>query len=191
MRSTVTAFTFIVVLAIGTAAQSVEKTVESIRKRYIDIAEKARLCETDEDQGQFGELVMNELTVNSRSHQWRAVGIFGQKFKFFYKGGDSEEHMYPDQLVFVKAERRSSNRVFREEFLYSDAGVLLFYFQGAENDELSPSERRVYFSGARAVRITEDGKSRDKLNAKDLGTVKEITAMSANLSTTFQRSLKL
>ncbi len=151
--------------ALGVSAQT-GKTVETIRKYYTTVAEKARLADTDEDQGQYGDLVMNELVINKRGHQWRAVGIFGETYKFFYRGGDSEAHMYPDQLVMVKVERRVSNRNYLEEFVYDKAGRLIFYFQKAENDDQVPAERRVYFSGVKAIRIVEDGKTRDRLAAK-------------------------
>ena len=68
---------------------------------------------------------MNELTINSRNHQWRAVGIHQINYKFFYNGGDSEEHMYPDQLVMVKVERKISNLRSLEEYVYSNTGELL------------------------------------------------------------------
>lgn len=166
-----------------------EKTVDSIRIRYNDIVEKARLCETDDDRGEYGDLVMNTLEVNARHHQWRAVGVYGQVFKFFYKGGDSEEHLYPDQLVLVKVERRVSARTYNEEYMFSDAGVLMFYFQKAEGDDQLPGERRVYFFGGKAFRVIEDGKTRDRLNAKDLANVKEIASSATKLKTMFKTSI--
>ncbi|MFT3743946.1 MAG: hypothetical protein QM785_06580 [Pyrinomonadaceae bacterium] len=191
MRSHLMRIAVLLLLAIGVSAQSVDKNVESIRKRYEDIAEKARLCETDDDRGEYGELFMNTLAVNSRNHQWRAVGIHQITYKFFYTGGDSEQHMYPDRLVFVKTERRESNRNYFEEFLYSDAGVLLFYFQRAENDDQVPAERRVYFAGTKAVRVAEDGKTRDRLTAADLKTVREVSAVSSKVRDMFIRSINL
>ena len=191
MNTRITTIAFLFLLALGVSAQSVERSVESIRKRYEDIAEKARLCESDDDRGQFGELVINTLTVNSRNHQWRAVGIHQLMYKFFYTGGDSETHLYPDHLVFVKTERRESNRMYNEEFLYSDAGVLMFYFQRAENDDQVPAERRVYFAGAKAVRVVEDGKTRDRLTAKDVRTIREVGASNVGIKDLFNRSIKL
>ncbi len=173
------------------SAQSTDKTVESINKRNTDIAAKAEACETDGDQGEFGELVMNTLTINSRNHQWRAIGRYVKNYKFFYKGGNSEEHMYPDQLVFVKVERKESNRNYTEEYLYSDKGVLMFYLQKAENDDQVPVERRVYFSGTKAIRVVEDSKSRDRLTAKDAATAKAVTAASTKIKDLFLRSIKL
>ena len=179
-------------LATGISAQSIDKTVESINKRYAEISAKVKACETDDDQGEYGELFMNTLTVNSRNHQWRAVGIYGQTFKFFYRAvGNDEKRLYPDQLVFVRVERTQSNRKYAEEYLYSDAGVLIFYSQKAENDRDAPADRRVYFSGRKAVRIVEDTKSRDRLTAKDGATVKAIDAASLKIGDTFLRTLRL
>lgn len=191
MKTKIVSITFLLLFAIGVSAQSVDKTVESIRKRYGDIAEKARLSETDDDRGEYGELFMNTLTVNSRNHQWRAVGIHQLTYKFFYAGGDSEQHMFPDKLVFVKTERRESNRNYFEEFLYSDAGVLLFYFQRAENDDQVPAERRVYFAGAKAIRIVEDGMTRERFTAKDAAAIRDVRAASAKAMDVFVRSIKL
>lgn len=167
------------------------QSVEAIQKHYSEISEKARQCETDDDQGEFGELVMNELAINSRRHQWRAVGIYGQTFKFFYKGGDSERHLYPDQLVFVKVERRVSDRTYAEEYLFSDAGALMFYFQKAENDNRAPAERRVYFSGGKAIRVVEDKNTRNRLTAKDVAIAKEILSQSRDIKDIFKLSIKL
>lgn len=190
MKKQISSLAFLLLLAVCVSAQTTNKAVEKIRTFYTDIAEKARLCETDDDRGEFGELFMNELVVNKRNHQWRAVGIHNLTYKFFYRGGDSEQHMYPDQLVMVKVERRESNRTYNEEYLFSAAGVLMFYFQKAENDDQTPAERRVYFSGIKAIRITEDSKTRDKLSTKDAATVKEITSQSSKIKDVFLRTLK-
>jgi len=191
MKKTLLFFSILSLFTLVIAGQSTEKSVESIRRRYADIAEKARLCETDDDRGEFGDLVMNELTVNTRRHQWRAVGIYGKTYKFFYKGGDSEEHMYPDQLVMVKAERKESDRTYTEEYLFSDAGVLMFYFQNAENDDRSPVERRIYFSGIKAIRVIEDAKTRDRPTVEDNKTAKEILGQGRKIKTLFAQSIKL
>ncbi|MEQ1924009.1 MAG: hypothetical protein ABL952_16000, partial [Pyrinomonadaceae bacterium] len=162
MKKQIYSLAFLLLLSVGLSAQTTEKTVEKISKFYNETAEKARACEIEDDQGEFGELFMNELVINKRNHQWRAVGRHVLTYKFFYQmtPGDRENHMYPDQLVMVKVERKISDRTYNEEYLYSAAGVLMFYFQKAENDDQSPAERRVYFSGIKAIRITEDSKTR-------------------------------
>ena len=191
MKRNVLLVVLILFFGLSAAGQSIDGTLGNIRRYYNDISEKARLAETDDDQGQFGDLVMNELVINKRGHQWRAVGIFKEIYKFFYRGGDSEEHMYPDQLAMVKVERHSSNRRYVEEFVYDHAGRLIFYFQKAENDELVPSERRIYFSTTRPIRINEDMKVRDRLTAKDLRTAADVVAEAAKIKDLFLRSIKL
>ena len=190
MKNQILCISVILFVGLSVAAQTTEKTVEKTRAYYKVIAEKAKLAETDDEQGEYGDLVMNELVVNKRNHQWRAVGIHQLTYKFFYKGGDSEAHMYPDQLVMVKVSRRESNRTYTEEYLYSETGVLIFYFQKAENDDQVPAERRVYFSGIKAIRVVEDAKTRDKLSVKDAATVKEITAESTKIKGLFSQTLK-
>ena len=89
--------------------------------------------------------------------------------------------MYPDQLIMVKAERKISDGTYTEEFLFSEAGDLLFYFQKADNDKTVPSERRVYFVGVRPIRIIDDGKTSDRLAIKSTGAIKDIVAESVKL----------
>ncbi|MEO6654985.1 MAG: hypothetical protein ABIO36_02795, partial [Pyrinomonadaceae bacterium] len=137
--------TFLLLLfSMGVSAQT-DRAIDKIRKFYENIAERARLAETDEEHGQYDELFMNELVLNKLNHQWRAVGRHINTYKFFYKVVDDEDerHMYPDQLVMVKVERQESNRTYTEEYLYSIAGVLLFHYQKFGNDDLTPVERRV------------------------------------------------
>ncbi len=185
-----TAIAFLI-LALSVSAQTTDKTVEAIRAYYDRVSEQARLAEADDERGVTGGIVMNELVINKRDHQWRAVGIYGAKYKFFYKGGDSEKSLYPDQLVKVVVERTVSNRSYTEQYLFSDNGLLMFYFQKSEGDDLDPDERRVYFYATKAVRIVEDGKLRDRLTAKDAAAVREIDARSKRIKDLFLRSIKL
>jgi len=191
MKKYLIGFIFLLFLASVIPAQTIDKTVEKIRAYYNEIAEKARAAEEEDDQGEFGDLVMNELVINKRRHQWRAVGNYVLTYKFFYRGGDSEAHLYPDELVMVKVKKEISSRTYFEEFLYDKSGALVFYFQKAENDEQSPAERRVYFSLGKAVRIIEDEKKRDKLTVKDLATIKEIAQDSVKIKDIFIKSIKL
>ena len=170
-------------------AQTTEKTVEKIRTYYTEVTEKATAAETEDDQGEFGDLIMNELVINKRNHQWRAVGRFQETYKFFYK--TTGEDLYPETLVKVVVDRHASSRSYTEEYLYNEKGALLFYFQKAENDEEIPAERRVYFNLGKAIRIIEDEKKRDRLTVKDSATVKEVLSESAKIRDLFTRSIKL
>ena len=193
MKKQISGVLFLLLLSVCVSAQTTDKAVEKIRSVYTSVAEKAKLAEADPEHGQLDELFLNELVVNKLDHQWRAVGRHVLTYKFFYKvmAGDSEGHMYPDQLVMVRVIKQVSNRTYTEEYLYSDKGALIFYFQRAENDDQTPAERRVYFSGVKAIRLVEDAKTRDRLSAKDLGVVKEIAGESAKIKGVFSQSLKL
>lgn len=182
---------FLLLTVLSVSAQTTDKTVERIQKFYTETAEKARLAETDDDQGQYGPLFVNELTVNSRNHQWRAVGIHRLTYKFFYKGGDSKTRMYPDQLVLVKTERKESIRTYTEQFLFSDAGVLMFYSQKVENDDQSPADRSIYFSGAAAIRVIEDGQTRDRFSAAELKNIGDIKRTASKIKDLFVKSINL
>jgi hypothetical protein len=189
-RLTIFVLTF-ALLAVTISAQSVSNSIRSIDERYKDLAAKATACETDDDQGQYGPLVMNTLSINSRSRQWRAVGIYGGTYKFFYQGGNDERHLYPDQLVLVKTERRESNRTYREEYMFSDKGELQYFVRTAENDDQMPKELRIYTEGMRALRIVENSRSRDKLNAADVRAEADARKTAAKIRDLFLRSIAL
>lgn len=191
MMRHITSIAALLLFGVSVFGQTPDRAVEKIRTYYKDISEKIRLAETDDEQGQLGDLVMNELVINKRDHQWRAVGIYRETYKFFYRGGDTEEHLYPDQLVKVVVSKRVSNRDYTEEYLYSAKGELMFCFQTAQNDDTLPAERRLYFSGVKAIRIIEDTKTRDRLTNKDLKTATDVVAQSSKIKDLFLRSIKL
>lgn len=171
------------------SAQTTGKTVEKIHTYYNEVSEKAKAAETEDDQGEFGELIMNELVINKRGHQWRAVGQFRVAYKFFYKTWG--ETMYPETLVLIAVERKVSDRSYTEEYLYNEKGALLYYFQKAENDDQVPAERSVYFNLGKAIRIVEGEKKRDRLTAADAAMVKDVSVQSAKIKDLFMRSTKL
>ena len=183
-------FVIILIVSIGGFAQATDKTLESIKKLYLETSEQAIACETDDEKAEFGPLFMNTLTINSRDHQWRAVGIYGKTYKFFYTGGDTETSMYPDKLVLVKLARRLSNRTYNEEFLFSNNGTLAYYAQRAENDNELPASREIYYSNQLAIRIVEDAKTRDRLSLADTKVAKNTIATATAIKDLFQRSIK-
>lgn len=189
MKNTLFALIVLLLTVPVISAQATDKTVGKIRTYYNEVSEKARAAETEDDQGEFGDLIVNELVINKRGHQWRAVGQFRETYKFFYKTWG--ESMYPETLVLVTVERKVSDRSYSEEYLYNEKGALLFYFQKAENDTEVPAERTVYFNLGKAIRLVEGEKKRDRLKAADAGTVKDILAQSVKVKDLFMRSTKL
>lgn len=181
---------FILLASIGVSAQ-VDRNVAASRTRYSEVLEKARLAESDEDRGQYGDLIMDQLEINKLGHPWRAVGIHSITAKFFYTGGDTEEHMYPDELVLVRIERRTSSRSYRDDLLYSKAGALILCVQKAENDETQPAERRIYFSAGRAIGVDRGGRFSRALTAAQRSAAAGALATSRQLKNIFSTTTKL
>lgn len=171
----------------GLFAQSDSSTVSKIDKAYSEVSAKARAVETDDEQGQYGDLFVNEISINSRNHQWRAVGIYQPVYKFFFKA--KGESLYPETLVFVTVNRKISDRNYFEELLFDERTGLIFYKQRAEND--APTERRVYFSNGKAFRIIEDGKSRDRMTREDITNISEVMKTGLKVREIFARTKDL
>ena len=191
MKKVIVALAFVLASTAILAAQSETSAIEAIRLRYKGISEKARLAESDIERGRFGDMVMNELVINKLNRQWRAVGIYGQTYKFFYIGGDSEKNLYPDRLVFIKTHKKVSAREYFEEFLFSDRGELVFYFNDAGTADETPAQTRIYFTDSRVIRTIEDGERRDRPTSKDQAKAKSVLARARMLRDLFARSIKL
>lgn len=192
MKKQIFCIAIFLVSCLAISAQTTNKTVEKIQKLYSETAEKARLVETDDDQGEFGPLFVNELTVNSRNHQWRAVGIHQISVKFFYKAVENNENrLYPDQLVYVKSASKESNRAYVVEYLFSEQGELILYSQQKENDDQTPTEQLIYFSRGAVIRVINDGKPHDKFSAAEMKNIAEIKRDALKLKGLFFKSIDL
>ncbi len=192
MKNRIFCFALLLITAIGVSAQATNEIVKKIQTAYIEAAEKAKLVESDDDQGEFGPLFVNELTVNSRNHQWRAVGIHQIKHKFFYRAVENDERrLYPDQLVLVKSERKESSRTYIEEYFFNERGELAYYFRLAENDDQSPERRLVYFSGLKTLRVIDDNKARDQFTAAEQKNIVEIRRTASKIKDLFVKSINL
>lgn len=180
----------LLILTLTAFGQRIDPAVAAIDKRYAEIAEKARLAETDEEQGQFGDLFVNRLTINERKHQWRAVGIYEKTYSFYYRAVDDEKRLYPDQLVFIKVDRRESARSYAEEYLFADSGQLIFYAQRADGDADLPAERKIYFSRGKPVRFTED-RAVKPAGRGATAAAQGVMRAASELKSIFSRSLQL
>ena len=192
MRKGISALVFLIAASLCAFGQTA-KTVASIDKLHTEIAAKAAACEKDDEQGEIGPLVMNTLAVNSRGHQWRAVGQYRPTYRFFYRSvEDDENRLYPDQLVFVVRDHLVSDRKNYEEYLFNDAGRLVFHKQRFIHDEKGPIERLVYFSDlGKAIRITENGKPREKFSELDRSVVADIVKTAEKLTDLFRLSINI
>lgn len=177
----------LLILTSGVFSQSADAIVKQTDALYAEVSAKAKAAETDDEQGQYGELFVNQISINSRNHQWRAVGIYQPVYKFFYKARG--ESLYPETLVFVTISRKVSDRSYFEEFLFDERTGLIFYKQTAEND--TPADRRVYFSNGKSFRIVEDGKMRDRMTREDIANISEVIKTGHKVRETFARTKDL
>lgn len=191
--------TFILILLIAlfvnvAEAQTTEKSVEKIRNFYNEVGKKIEFIEQGGEQGNYGELVCNELVVNKYEHSWPAVGIYKVSYKFFYEfSGDDpnkDPNPYPDRIVKIVVASEISARRYYQEFLYDKTGALIFYFLKADEDE-KLKETRVYFSMVKAIRFIEDDKKRDKLTIEDTKIVRDVLKKSSQVKEIFTKSLTL
>ena len=175
-------------------AQTVEKSVETIRSFYNEVGKKVEFIEQGGEHGNYGELVCNELIVNKYEHSWPAVGFYKVSYKFFYEysGYDpiKDPNPYPDRIVKIVEKSEISVRRYYQEFLYDQTGALVFCFLKAEEEE-RPKETRVYFSAGRAIRFVEGEKKRDNLTVEDMKAVREILQKSSRVKEIFTKSLTL
>lgn len=183
-------FLFLLICALSIAAQktqSVEKEIEKIQRFYTEISQKIKVLEEDEEQARTGNLAVNELVINKANRSWAAVGNYRVTYRFFYQNRGEEP--YPTGLVKVTRTAEIAARRYFEEYVYNGAGALMFYFERSEDGEF-PEERRVYFAGGKAIRLSEDKNTRDKLSAKDLETVRRILQNSSRLKDIFLKSVE-
>lgn len=181
---------------IAASAQTpTDKSVAAVRKVYDMYSAQAKQVETDDEQGEIGPLIMNELTLNTRDHQWRAVGKYNDKYLFFYDGGDDEKELYPEDLRLVKRVSLISDRPNTEEYLYNDDGRLIFHKQTFVHHEEGTITREIYFSvtklAVKAIRIVQNGKPRDKFSSIDAAVISETIKSSEKLYDLFKQSIHL
>ncbi len=125
------------------SAQNVDRQIEAIREAYSEANAKIAAAESDPESA---TVYINELRVNSGRASWPAVGIYNSTIKFYYE--IRGEGPYPNSLFKVNARTERSARVETEEFLFDDAGKLIFFF-GNDGD----AETRAYFADGRSIRL--------------------------------------
>jgi hypothetical protein len=190
------AFLFLVILIHGNTGLSAQnKSVERIKRIYDEIGKRIDLSEKGIDERQYAGIFCSELTVNKNKHVWPVVGNHEVTYKFYYDLAHTEGHQYPDRLRKVVMKSSMSDRSYYSEYLFDEAGMLLFYFtkpnEPPVGDESPRSEQRLYFEGGRPIRIANGDKIKDSITAKDLQLAREIVIDSDKIKVFFAKSLAL
>lgn len=98
--------------------------------------------------------MLNQVTLNQRSHPWPVVGVFVSARNFWYHAEHTEED---DRYILDKViiETRRSNRLEKEAYFFDAKGQLLSYsfLQGEEG--AADQDLRFFFDGASLLAFRE------------------------------------
>lgn len=173
----------LLVSCVNAAFSQTEKRIENIRKIYQDVNEKIAECEAN---GDTSTTFLTEMVVNKNDGPYPAVGIYKTTVKFYYTFGDREKNPYPDRLLKIMMTTNRSDRTELSEFLFSEQGQLIFYFEKKED-----VERRVYFDAAKPIKVLEGEKMLPANSKQEADFIKNILKEKAKLTAIFQNSLDL
>lgn len=187
---------FLVILVQGNTGLSAQnKSIQRIQRIYDEIGKRIELSEKGIDESQYAGIFCSELSVNKNKHVWPVVGNYEMTYKFYYDLAHTEGHQYPDRLRKVVMKSSMSDRTYYSEYLFDEAGALVFYFtkphEPPSGDEPPRLEQRFYFESERPIRIVNGEKVRDSMTVKDLQLAREIVNDSKKVKVFFTTSLAL
>jgi hypothetical protein len=136
--------------ALLTAAITIEaqdKAVDRIKRTYEQILKKIELSERGVEESTYAGIFCNEVIANRNDQVWPAVGNYQMRYRFYYDNAGTEGHHYPDRLRMVVMTSRMSDRSYRAEYLFNEAGALIFYYAKPDEppigNEPRPLEQRI------------------------------------------------
>jgi hypothetical protein len=147
-------------LAAAPAAAQDPAEVVAIRRHYESVGRRVEGAERGED----GQIYSTELVVNATNQSWPASGIYQVRYAFHFERGDGEST--PSRLLKVEMRTEVSARHYAAEYLFDEAGALVFYFARAA-EESEQAETRVYYTKGRAIRLVRDAKVSDRPTAEE------------------------
>lgn len=163
------------------AAGQTTQRIEAIKKIYQKANEVIALSEQSPDAS---TTFLTELTVNKNLSPYPAVGIYKTVARFYYTFGDREKNPYPDRLLKIILSTDRSDRKEFSEFVFDQAGQLVFYFE--KKDDI---ERRLYLTSERLIRLQEGERSLRLETRSQAAMVATVLKEKANLVAIFRRSL--
>jgi hypothetical protein len=131
------------------------------------------------------EVFFSELTVNKGGTMYPAVGNFRSVYSFYYTYGDREIDPYPNRLLKVMVATDRAARREYAEYLFDEAGKLIFYFEKMSDEP----ESRFYFSGGKTVRIQRGEKIVDINSRAESAASKTVQAQAARIVQIFRNSI--
>lgn len=167
------------------AAQAADKRIEDIRHLYTQTNEAIAIADKE---APYTDIFVVEIAVNKAETSYPAVGTYSNLTKFYYTFGDREVEPYPDRLMKINAVTKRSASIINAEFLYDQAGRLVFGYVRTNGEE--QRETRMYFASGQLIRMMDNEK---QVNVKLRSVIETAAAFkreSARLSAIFRSALK-
>lgn len=179
----------------STVVVAQDKSVERIRQLYEDVGKRIDLSEKGIEESHVAGIFCNELTFNKNKHIWPVVGNFEMIYKFYYELANTEGHEYPDRLRMVVMKASMSDRSYYDEFLFDDAGSLVFYLtrpsEPQVGDDLPRAEHRFYFLRGRPVTLINGQKINYSLTPQETAIAKDVVKTSREIKGLFAASISV
>ena len=174
----------IIVGATGTlrAQKDSAETIEQIRRIYNQTTDRIAAAEKNFPES---DVFFSELIVNKGGTMYPAVGIFRSVYEFYYTYGDREKDPYPNRLLKVSVSTKRSAMREYSEYLYDEAGNLIFYFEKLSDEP----EVRIYFVGNRIVRFQRGDKIVGKNGREEISAAKAVQTQAAGIVEIFRNSI--
>lgn len=168
-------------LAVGiVAAQTTtEKRVQEIRRIEAEINRRVAEFERSDEHS---EIFVIEVNLNRRATPYPAVGIYTSVTRLYYTYGDREKDPYPNTLFKVVAETRRSSATENIEVFYAPTGEMVLYSTKVDGR----AAQRIFFSGARAVRVEKGGKALRLTTASATALVRDAIALRGRFERLFK-----
>ncbi len=110
----------------------------------------------------------DELRLNVTDHVYPAVGNLREQRRYFYEVPSGESPLSLKCLVFLTIHKEEASAIEDEEYLLSDTGSLLFYFNRRGNSgERTATEIRIYYRDGAVLRFARGGAAKTVLSADD------------------------
>ena len=141
----------VILFAINTLPAQDNAEILKIRAIYNEINSSIVNCQkqVEEPCG----LYLNTLEINKGNEPWAAVGIYHSNQDFWYTSSDEEANTYKLRKINMKTER--SARMEQEEYLFDEAGTLIFYFFQLSGGGKNLQTYRFYFNEEKLIDYKE------------------------------------
>jgi hypothetical protein len=123
---------------LSVATHASEDSLDATRARWSDVG----------DQIARNHAVVHRVTFNAEGRSWPAVGTYGGEQRHWF-GFEEEARALTPHPLKVEETRTVAARVYRADYLYSEAGKVLFaWVRDPEKPEL-----RIYWNEDGAYRV--------------------------------------